>query len=84
MHCHDVFVEGVGLVLLLKALCMLLASMVSVVRSFPNVDVTTTITGDFVSHTHHRGKKHILLQEKKYEFNALYKHIKTQRTPASF
>ena len=52
---HDVFVEGVGFIYVMRppeAIWVLLASMVGVVSSLSNIDVTTTTTttGDPVRH----------------------------------
>ena len=47
VHCHDVFV----LIPLFKAVSVLLASIVGVVRSFPSIDMTTAITAVLVGHT---------------------------------
>ena len=46
-----VFVEGIGLIFLLEAVCVSFASIGGVVCSFPNIDVIITLTADFVSHT---------------------------------
>ena len=46
----DVFVDGVGFILPPEAIRVLLASMVGVVGSLSNIDMTTTTTGDLVRH----------------------------------
>ena len=47
---HNMFVEGVGFILPPEAICVLLSSVVGVVGSLSNVDVTTTTAGDLVRH----------------------------------
>ena len=50
MLLHNMFVEGVGFILPPEAICVLLSSVVGVVGSLSNVDVTTTTAGDLVRH----------------------------------